>query len=1074
MDDYLVGPSTITVGMREFYDCVQHNQLSDVKSHGLHFTWNQKPKNGVGVLKKIDRVMSNTQLLDLFPDAYVLYQPYRVSDHSPCILNLFPVNYNRPKPFKFANFLARKEGFIPCVAKEWVKEIPGKTMFSVVKKLTALKSPLRRLLFYQGNLHNRVKEVRLQLDVIQKAIDDNPLDLVLRESEARCIQEFNTVSYDEECFLKQKAKTEWLAAGDSNTKFFHNCVKMRNACNKIHTIQDVHGNWSHGNDVFSVLVAHYSNFLGTQDHVSKLVNDDLFSTVLDSNGASNMVRQVTREEIKSAMFSIGENKAPGPDGYTSAFFKNSWEIVGEEITKAILDFFDNGKLLQQINHTIIALVPKTQSPNSVTDYRPISCCNVLYKCISKIITERIKGSLDRLVDINQSAFVSGRKITDNILLTQELMHNYHLDIGPPRCAFKIDIQKAYDTVSWSFLEDVLHAFGFHPKMVKWIMVCVTSVSYLLSINGNLYGYFKGKRGLRQGDPISPYLFTLVMEVLSLLLKRAANSNNAFRFHLHCKKQKIINVSFADDLFLFANGDAASVRILRDTLKMFSSASGLVPSLPKSTVYFGNVPRNIKQEILNIMPFQEGSLPVRYLGVPLISTKLYYKDCKVLVDKMVKKIDNWMTRSLSFAGRLQLVTSVLSAMHTYWATVFMLPAKIVHDLERCMRGFLWAGSTQQSVKAKVAWKVVCLPKYEGGLGIRCISDVNKALLSSHVWSVLTNRKSLWVQWIHMYKLKGKSFWEFPSRGRMTWGWRKLLAIRSLLRPFLWSSIGNGARTNVWSDMWCDHGPLSRFISPRRIANAGFHLQSTVADLVSQNGEWTWPIAWYDLFPVLINVQVPKFSDRQDRMVWKDLDGNSCHFSSREVWNNIRHRENIVPWVNMVWFKQCIPRHSFHMWLVIRNKLKTQDRLSVWEAGSASNLNLMCCPLCCYDRDSRNHLFFECSFALEVWNNVKAWTAMESVNGSWDDIMAWMTQHSNMQVPENIISRLVLSAASYFVWQERNNRLFSNNHRTPMVIAREVVRTVRLRMLSFQFKWRPGLRRLLEKWEIPGGNLEIDPG
>ncbi|MFS7900491.1 hypothetical protein Hanom_Chr00s117215g01810201 [Helianthus anomalus] len=101
-------------------------------------------------------------------------------------------------------------------------------------------------------------------------------------------------------------------------------------------------------------------------------------------------------------------------------------------------------------------------------------------------------------------------------------------------------------------------------------------------------------------------------------------------------------------------------------------------------------------------------------------------------------------------------------------------------------------------------------------------------------------------------------------------------------------------------------------------------------------------------------------------------------------------------------------------------------------------------------------------------------MESVNGSWDDIMAWMTQHSNMQEPENIISRLVLSAASYFVWQERNNRLFSNNHRTPMVIAREVVRTVRLRMLSFQFKWRPGLRRLLEKWQIPRGNLEIDPG
>ncbi|XP_022024504.1 uncharacterized protein LOC110924825 [Helianthus annuus] len=759
-----------------------------------------------------------------------------------------------PKPFKFANFLASKEGFIPCVAKEWAKVIPGKTMFSVVKKLSALKSPLRRLLFIQGNLHSRVKEVRLKLDGIQKAIDANPLDMALRESESRCIQEFNSVSYDEECFLKQKSKAEWLAAGDSNTKFFHNCVKMRNACSKIHSIQDVHGNKFKGNDVFGVLVSHYSNFLGTQDQVVKLVNNDLFSNVLDSNVASYMIRQVTREEVKSAMFSIGENKAPGPDGYTSAFFKNSWEIVGDEAL--------------------------------------------------------------------------------------------------PGARLKIDIQKAYDTVSWSFLEDILHAFGFHQKMVKWIMVCVTNVSYSLSINGNLYGYFKGKRGLRQGDPISPYLFTLVMEVLTLLLKKAAYSNNAFRFHLYCKKQKIINVSFVDDLFLFANGDVASVRILRDTLQLFTSASGLVPSLPKSTVYFGNVPHSIKQEILNIMPFQEGSLPVRYLRVPLISTKLSYKDCKILVDKMVKKIDNWMTRTLSFAGRLQLVNSVLSAMHIYWATVFILPAKIVNDLERCMRALV--------------------------------------------------RKSLWVQWIHMYKLKGRSFWEVPSRGCMTWGWRKLLAIRSLIRPYLWSSIGNGSQTNIWSDMWCDQCPLRSFISPRRISNAGFNLQSTVAEMVSHNGNWRWPIAWYDLYPVLINVQVPILHDRQDRLIWKDLDGNSRQFSSWEVWNNIR-----------------------------------------------------------YDRDSRDHLFFECSFDLEVWNNIKVLTNMESVNGTWAEVMSWMNQNSNMQMPENIISRLVVSAASYLVWQERNNRLFTRNKRTVMVIARETIWTVRLRLLTFKFKWRPGLRSVLEK-------------
>ncbi|XP_035830111.1 uncharacterized protein LOC110933805 [Helianthus annuus] len=185
---------------------------------------------------------------------------------------------------------------------------------------------------------------------------------------------------------------------------------------------------------------------------------------------------------------------------------------------------------------------------------------------------------------------------------------------------------------------------------------------------------------------------------------------------------------------------------------------------------------------------------------------------------------------------------------------------------------------------------------------------------------------------MYKLKGRSFWEIPCRGRMSWGWRKLLAIRSLIRPFLWKSIGSGADTNAWSDMWCDYSPLRAFISPRVIANAGFTIHSSVADLVNPYGQWRWLVAWHDIFPVLINIDAPSLCATVcDRLIWKDLHGNARPFSSSEVWNNIRHRESEVSWVNMVWFKQCILKHSFHLWLVIRNKLKTHDRLSVWEAG-----------------------------------------------------------------------------------------------------------------------------------------------
>ncbi|KAJ0852392.1 putative reverse transcriptase zinc-binding domain-containing protein [Helianthus annuus] len=340
-----------------------------------------------------------------------------------------------------------------------------------------------------------------------------------------------------------------------------------------------------------------------------------------------------------------------------------------------------------------------------------------------------------------------------------------------------------------------------------------------------------------------------------------------------------------------------------------------------------------------MPYQEDVLPVRYLGVPLISSRLLYKDCMILIERMDKKIVNWATKALSFAGRLQLINSVLSSMHIYWASVFIIPARVINELEKRIRRFLWNAGSDGRIRAKVAWNEVCLPKNERGLGIRSISDVNKSLMANHIWSIIMKRDSIWVRWIHDYKLKGQNFWDIPCRGSMSWGWRKILSIRHIIRPHIWSSIQSGSQTNVWSDMWCSLSPISSFISPRAIANAGFSLQSTVADVIDQNGNWKWPQAWLDLFPVLFTISAPTIVHNSiDRLVWKELDGKTGEFQSAQVWNTIRNRENQVMWSNMVWFSQCIPRHSFHLWLAFRNKLKTQDRLTAWEAGSLSAMLL----------------------------------------------------------------------------------------------------------------------------------------
>ena len=339
--------------------------------------------------------------------------------------------------------------------------------------------------------------MRAEIDSIQTDLDSDPFNDQLKFEQAVYLQELNWAYAEEESVMKQKAKISWLKEGDCNSRFFHNCVKGRLNRSRIETIQNNNGNWLEGDQMKKEFVDYFSNFLGTEHPVEDIDKPfSLFSNKLDLVHALDMIREVTNEEIKAALFDIEDEKSPGPDGYSSKFFKAMWKIVGDDFCNAVKEFFQSGKILKEVNSTVIALIPKVKSPNKVSDFRPISCCSVIYKCISKILVGRIRDHLDSIVDDNQSAFIPGRSIIDNILLSQELVRGYHVKRGYPRCALKVDIQKAYDTVNWKFLRSILYQFGFHPIMVMWIMECVEKSSFMININGEFQGYFDGKRGLR--------------------------------------------------------------------------------------------------------------------------------------------------------------------------------------------------------------------------------------------------------------------------------------------------------------------------------------------------------------------------------------------------------------------------------------------------------------------------------------------------------------------------------------------------------------------------------------------------
>ncbi|KAF8402130.1 hypothetical protein HHK36_013082 [Tetracentron sinense] len=315
--------------------------------------------------------------------------------------------------------------------------------------------------------------------------------------------------------------------------------------------------------------------------------------------------------------------------------------------------------------------------------------------------------------------LSGRKISDNILLCHEILHNYHLHRGPPRVALKVDIRKAYDSVSWNFLHSALVRYGFPTRFISWILECISGVRFSIMVNGCRSGSFVSSRGLRQGDPISPYLFLLVMQCFSSRLDLEVAEGNLVP-HPRCKNPIISHLCFADDLMIFSAGKLQSIRTIMGVLNWFK-ISGLEMNPSKTQFFCCNVPTHIRRRIQAEIGTQCHTLPIKYLGLPLTASRLRFRDCLPLLDRITKWISSLKNNWLSYGGRIQLIQSVLNSFHHYWCSVFCLPQAIIGAIEKLFAKFIWAGPEMQRATYKVAWESICRPKVEGGLGIRRISD-----------------------------------------------------------------------------------------------------------------------------------------------------------------------------------------------------------------------------------------------------------------------------------------------------------------------------------------------------------------
>ncbi|KAL2923049.1 LINE-1 retrotransposable element ORF2 protein [Bienertia sinuspersici] len=469
------------------------------------------------------------------------------------------------------------------------------------------------------------------------------------------------------------------------------------------------------------------------------------------------------------------DKAPGPDRFGAHFYKHNWDIVGPAVIKATRSFLESGKLLQEMNSTFLTLIPKVQCPQDVSEFRPIACCNTLYKGITKLLCSRLKEVLPNLISENQGAFVHSRYIVHNIMVCQDLVRKYGRKNSSPSCMIKLDLRKAYDTVEWNFIEEMMQALNFPKTFIDWIMTCVTTPKFSIVLNGSPHGYFRTKRGLRQGDPLSPLLFVLGMEYLSRIMAQLVEDPK-FKLHPRCRGIKLTHMCFADDLIMCCKGEKESVDRLLKCFMIFSMTSGLKANSNKTEMYSCGMKKADEDQILAESGFRKGGLPFKYLGVPICSKMINARHCEILVEKMTAQIRIWSSRNISYAGRCQLINSVLLSIHQYWAQVFVLPSSVLHQIEQVCRAYLWSGQWNSHKPGYISWENVCKPKKEGGLGFRDIHSWNVATMGKHSWAIATKQDSLWLKWINSVYLKGRDWWSYEPPVDSSWYWKKICKVR----------------------------------------------------------------------------------------------------------------------------------------------------------------------------------------------------------------------------------------------------------------------------------------------------------
>ncbi|GKA23884.1 RNA-directed DNA polymerase, eukaryota, reverse transcriptase zinc-binding domain protein [Tanacetum coccineum] len=488
-------------------------------------------------------------------------------------------------------------------------------------------------------------------------------------------------------------------------------------------------------------------------------------------------RDVSKEEIKKAVWDCGTDKSPGSDGFSFGFYRHFWKLIKNDMFEAVQQFFTNGEIPKGCNSSFIALIPKIPDANLVKDFRPITLIGSMYKIITKILANRLVGVLGDIVDEVQSAFIADRQILDGPFILNEVLQWCKLK-KKQSLIFKVDFEKAYDSVRWDFLDDVLKKFGFGDKWCNWIQSCLRSSRGSIIINGSPTEEFQFFKGLKQGDPLSPFLFLLIMESLHLSFQRVVDAG-LFKGLKLSSSLTISHMFYADDAIFIGQWCDGNINTLWQQ-------QNLVASIRKSPFLYRKHCGRIYASVL-----------VRWNEV---------------VEKGRNRVKSKMENEslISVEVRLTLLKPVLGSMPIFHMSIFRAPLSMLRVLES-IRSHFFNGHELKSKKSTwVKWNNVLASKEKGGLGISSLYALNRGLMCKWVWRFYNHNTSLWVRVIKAIHRDDGSVGKHVKAGTQSC-WMTIVNEITVLKKhgidifdFMCIKLGNGDKVAFWEDKWIgDH-------------------------------------------------------------------------------------------------------------------------------------------------------------------------------------------------------------------------------------------------------------------------------